>query len=241
MTLLVDLKKKAQISLEKKNIFGEKAEVVLVIDTSASMGPFYKNGSVQKVVERLIGLAMNMDDNQEIDVIAFDDRSHEIAPANPGNVEGFVDNILLKKIKLGAGTRYANPIKEVIQKFGVEQKQEKKGFFGKLFGKEEAPEPKKIPTYVLFVTDGDNQDKLQTETIMREASKQGIFWQFVGIGKEKFNFLQKLDDLTERFIDNADFFKLNDFNSISDEELYDRILTEFPTWLKEAREKGIIA
>jgi hypothetical protein len=76
---------------------------------------------------------------------------------------------------------------------------------------------------------------------MREASKQGIFWQFVGIGKEKFNFLQKLDDLTERFIDNADFFKLNDFNSISDEELYDRILTEFPTWLKEAREKGIIA
>ena len=57
-------------------------------------------------------------------------------------------------------------------------------------------------------------------------------------GIERFDFLQKLDDLSGRVIDNADFFHLNDLASISDEQLYDRLLTEFLGWLKQEKEKG---
>jgi len=48
------------------------------------------------------------------------------------------------------------------------------------------------------------------------------------------------DTMDGRFIDNANFFQLNDLNKISDEELYDRLLAEFPTWLREAKIKRII-
>jgi len=62
----------------------------------------------------------------------------------------------------------------------------------------------------------------------------------VGMGSTHFSFLQELDDMDGRYIDNANFFKINDLDKISDEELYERILAEFPSWLKEAKSKGII-
>jgi len=74
---------------------------------------------------------------------------------------------------------------------------------------------------------------------MIEASKYPIFWQFVGIGKSSFDFLEKLDNLKGRVVDNANFFAVNDINAITDQELYQRMLTEFPLWLKAAKEKGI--
>jgi len=48
-----------------------------------------------------------------------------------------------------------------------------------------------------------------------------------------------LDNLKGRVVDNANFFAVNDINKITDQELYQRMLTEFPLWLKAAKEKGI--
>ena len=48
--------------------------------------------------------------------------------------------------------------------------------------------------------------------------------QFVGIGKEDFPFLHKLDELPGRVIDNAGFMAVNDIAAIKDAELYDRLL-----------------
>jgi hypothetical protein len=43
-----------------------------------------------------------------------------------------------------------------------------------------------------------------------------------------------------RYIDNANFFHIKDIETISDNELYDLLLNEFPDWLKEAKEKNVI-
>ena len=96
------------------------------------------------------------------------------------------------------------------------------------------------PTYVLFLTDGDNGDHAKTEDALREASNEEIFWQFVGIGNAGFAFLEKLDNLSCRYIDNASFFQVNDLDSISDNDLYSRLLNEFPQWIKLAKNKNII-
>ena len=64
--------------------------------------------------------------------------------------------------------------------------------------------------------------------------------QFVGIGKDDFPFLHKLDELSGRFIDNAGFIAVNDIDAIKDAELYDRLLNEFPQWLMKVREKGLL-
>lgn len=43
-----------------------------------------------------------------------------------------------------------------------------------------------------------------------------------------------------RVVDNCNFFALDDIRRISNSELYDRLLNEFPDWLKAARAKAIV-
>lgn len=239
MTSVIDLSKKAKISLEKKEIFGEKAQVVLILDKSISMQSFFNRGVVQQIVDRLLGLGMNMDDNKSIEVFAFDVESVELEEATEANHIGYVER-LLKKHCLGAGTKYALPMKMVLDKFVPKPQTKTTGIFRKktvVTGEAEIP---KLPTFVFFITDGDNQDKAQTEALIRESSNQAVFWQFVGIGRERFEFLQKMDDMDGRFLDNVDFFQVADPSKVSDEELYDKLLTEFPQWIKDARAKGIL-
>ncbi len=96
------------------------------------------------------------------------------------------------------------------------------------------------PAYVIFVTDGGvgNADKIKE--LMVKSSSMPIFWQFVGVGGSNYGVLEELDDMTGRYTDNADFFALDDFKTVSDKKLYDRLLTEFPTWLHTVRSMGMI-
>jgi hypothetical protein len=73
-----------------------------------------------------------------------------------------------------------------------------------------------------------------------EASSYPIFWQFVGVAGSNYGVLEDLDKMKGRIVDNAGFFAVDDLKKIKDEELYDRLLSEFPHWLKEAKQKGII-
>jgi len=47
--------------------------------------------------------------------------------------------------------------------------------------------------------------------------------------------------LQGRNIDNANFFKVQDLASKTDDDLYNLLLTEFPSFVKEARSKNLIA
>ncbi len=98
----------------------------------------------------------------------------------------------------------------------------------------------KEPVFVIFLTDGGNSDKKDSKEIIKTLSKCPVFIQFVGIGAEDFPFLKKLDDLEGRMIDNAGFMHVTDIATIDDTALYDRLLNEFPDWLKEARAINLI-
>lgn len=230
MTALIDLTKKAKVVLEKKQIFGEKAQVVFALDISGSMSSLFNNGTVQELTDRLLGIGMNLDDNQSIDVFAFGMGNHEIGTATEKNYSNFVNGTILKKVNLEYDTKYAGVMDRIANKFSMP----KKGLFKKTV------QAAKTPTYVIFVTDGNNSDPAEAERIIRETSDQAIFWQFVGIGNASFSFLQKLDDMSGRFLDNADFFSVSNLRQVSDEELYEKLLNEFPTWLNQARAKGIL-
>lgn len=74
-----------------------------------------------------------------------------------------------------------------------------------------------------------------------------LFWQFIGFGdatSKQFDFLRKLDELAvpgKRIVDNAGFFHAGaDPRRVSDRELYDRLVAEFPQWLSAARARGIV-
>lgn len=250
MSNLIDLTKKVGIVLEKKNLLGVEAEIILALDRSGSMRDEYRDGTVQQIVERLLAIGMNMDVDKSIDIFQFNNSYNYVGSATEANHKDFVKN---NKMTTSGGTNYAPVMNAIIEKYGtplVEKSvnaSNKSGLLGGLFGKKKVEEVSKDvikpthPTFVLFITDGNNSDTAATEKLIRESAEQPIFWQFVGIGNETFSFLQKLDDLSDRYVDNADFFPIKDIKKISDEDLYNNLLNEFPGWLKEVKSKGMLS
>ncbi|MEJ8640017.1 VWA domain-containing protein [Streptomyces sp. MS2.AVA.5] len=68
---VIDLTKKAAVSLNKHGLTGQKAAVYLVLDRSGSMCPHYGDGSVQYLAEQVLGLARNLDDDGSVPVVFF--------------------------------------------------------------------------------------------------------------------------------------------------------------------------
>jgi hypothetical protein len=246
-------KKEASIVIDKLGIKNQKAAVILALDISASMSQLYSSGKVQKALERILPLALNFDDDGSVEFFPYHHGAFEHPnPINLGNIEEFVKKEVLSKYSFG-GTNYEPVISLIRKKLGKDPAKSyavsttsSGGFlgFGKKVEKDFGTAAKTAfaaqPAYVIFLTDGDNGDHKATEEALREASNEEIFWQFVGIGNAGFSFLEKLDNLAGRYVDNAGFFQVNDLESINDNELYSRLLHEFPQWLKLAREKNII-
>ena len=208
-----------KVELKKKGLESTKSQVVLVLDISKSMNALYKNGIIQHLVERILGLALNFDDDGDIDIILFGTRAYQLPSASLEDLEGYVAREILAHYKIIEATKYATALHIIKDKYQSNQAD---------------------PIFVIFVTDGNNSDKRETTELITELSKESIFFQFVGIGKEEFPYLKKLDELQNRFLDNAGFMHVNDIASIDDSILYERLLNEYPEWLEEASLKGIL-
>lgn len=218
-----DLRKEKVEKVAKENdLKGEVSRIALVIDSSGSMGELYRNGTVQEVIKRILPIAATFDDNKELDCWIFGDKYCRLPNIMETNYLTYVSTILIPNSnKAGGGTSYAPVMYDISKRYVSE-------------------EPIDYPSYVIFITDGENSDRKDAEGILKELSKRSIFFQFIGIGGGHFSFLESLDTMVGRFIDNANFFALNDLNNISDDELYQRLLTEYPLWIKEARNKNIL-
>jgi hypothetical protein len=244
--MTLDLTKKVQlvnVTLEKKkvNIPEVLGDIVIAEDISGSMSGRFRDGMVQELITRLLAIGMVLDQDKSINVYAFNSGSHEIGSATEKNIDGFVDNVFLRKVRVNGGTNYSPVMRDIVNKFG--NKKESKSALTKLFGKRGVETPVTRPILVFFITDGELSwsDKEETERIIRSTSDQPIFWQFVGIGGESgFEFLKSLDDMSGRVVDNADFFEVENPSAVSDEWFYDNILNEFPDWLNEVKAKGIL-
>lgn len=226
-------RKAAVLNLKKeRGIDGVSAEVVLVMDYSGSMSALYRNGTVQRTLEKILPFGLGFDDNGLVDVYLFHDKVISLPnKMTLKNLDGYVDREIYGKYAMG-GTAYAPAINAITDNY----RHTTGGFLG-LGAKAAARE---LPVYVIFITDGENGDKAQAETALREASRYGFFFQFVGIGSESFRFLQKLDDLSGREIDNADFFKVPNLDTVTDDQLYSLLMTEFPKWLPLAKGAGLL-
>jgi stress response protein SCP2 len=210
----------AQVSLEKKGLLSERAEVLLVLDVSGSSRSLFRSGAYQELIDRFVAAALLFDDNGTLDTWLFDHRLHEAESITMANREGWTDRQLQRKDIWGM-TEYAKPIDKIAD--GLQR-------------------GSRMPTYVAFITDGANHDKRDTTKAIQRASGLPAFFQFMAIGKANdFPFLQRLDELTGREIDNAGFFALTDPKRISDDEFYDKVMIEFPAWLTAARRAGILA
>ncbi|RBY86716.1 tellurium resistance protein [Blastococcus sp. TBT05-19] len=253
---LVDLVKKAAVSLEKKGLGEHTARVALCLDISGSMANLYRSGKIQQLAERILALGLRFDDDGEVDVFLFGTNGHQADSMNLGNVRQYTGD-LLRLHPLEGSTYYGSAMRLIRRHY---------------FGSDErrtSPHQDRVPVYVMFVTDGATFDEDVTREQVRSSSYEPLFWQFMAIGKSsrslglgggggrrrgffgggggpapgtsrEFRFLEELDDMSGRFIDNADFFSVDDPMQLSDDELFDLLMTEYPGWLTRARERGLL-
>ena len=254
---MVDLVKKAGISLDKKGLSDHRARVALCLDISASMTSLYRSGKVQALCERILGLAVQFDDDGQCDVFTFGTGGYEEGPLDLRNHQGWVQNLVNRR-QLEGGTNY-NLAMQALRRYY---------FPDGNAGPRNSPRQDKLPVYVMFVTDGQTTDQQGTRDQVMWSSYEPIFWQFMAIGQSSknvvpdgapppkkkqgfgarfaqmlngdFQFLEELDDMQGRFLDNADFFSVKDPADLPDNQLYDLMMTEYPSWLQQAKSRGLV-
>ncbi|MFF9505839.1 vWA domain-containing protein [Streptomyces sp. NPDC014724] len=223
---LVDLYKSASVSLTKNGMSGERAAVYLVLDHSGSMREYYKDGSVQALADRVLGLSAHLDDDGRVPVVVFSTDIDAVTDVALDNHHGRIDAIVAGLGHMGR-TSYHLAMDAVIDHY--------------------LDSGSTAPALVVFQTDGGPISKHAAERYLCKAAELPLFWQFIGFGNKRstqFDFLRKLDDLAvpaKRPVDNAGFFHAgSDPRRVPDAELYDRLVAEFPQWLAAARAQGIV-
>lgn len=217
---LIDLAKKATISLEKHKLTATTARIGLILDASGSMRNQYSKGKVQGVIDRLVPLAVHFDDDETLDAWSFSTDTLALPGATLENYADYINTAEhgWKQWRMMSSNNEPLIIKQVIDYY-----------------KDTA-----LPVFIIFISDGGVSRNTEIKKLLTDAASLPIFWQFIGLGGSNYGVLQKLDTLPNRIVDNCGFFSLDDLESVTEQELYDRLLSEFPIWLKDAKIKGII-
>lgn len=223
---LVSLAKPIRVSLAKHRLSDVKAQVAFVLDASGSMSRQFKRGNVQKVLERVTALAVQFDDDGSMPVWAFGARFRRYEDVTLDNVEGYIEKIRndgkrdMREVLPGLGGVNNEP--PVLEAINAE-------FRDAL-----------LPVYVVFITDGGIDKTRLIKEKLRESASLPIFFKFLGLGGSHYGVLEKLDTFTDRPIDNTHFFPIDDYDRVSDEKLYDQLLTEFREWIDTAKQQRIL-
>ena len=216
---LISLVKPLKVELEKRNLLNVVARVALVIDMSGSMNRSYKDGTVQEIVNKILPVAVQFDDDGELDFWFFGSNCTRRPTVNMRNYEQAVPSDWRDlQRSLGASNNEPAVMQEVIAEY-----------------KEST-----LPAYVVFISDGGIYKTGAIKKLLIEASYLPIFWQFVGVRGSNYGVLEQLDNMSGRYVDNANFFALDDFRSVPNPELYSRLLNEFPAWLKAIKNNGVL-
>lgn len=197
------------LSKEKNvDISKNKANVIFAIDVSGSMSNSFYNGTLQKLLNKIFTLALSIDDDGKLKVYSFNNSTKKQHDVDIKNYKNYISD----NLNISGGTSYS-PVIRLIDKNENLSKN----------------------TLIIFITDGDNDDKLKFEEEIRNISNKNCFIQFVGIGNESFTYLEKLDNLKNRKVDNTGFEKFEDIYNLSDNDLYLGLLSQYADWLKNKK------
>ncbi|MGW0039915.1 vWA domain-containing protein [Gordonia sp. NPDC003376] len=240
----LSLEKRQTLNLRKEQVHkvlltkgaaGAVARVIMVIDKTLSMRRLYKEKTVHRVVERMIPVATQLDSDGNLETYLYGSSYAKLPDVTVADAEEWMETYIHLKGKHGAplGPQIdydreiggvneelpiMNAILDAVDGSGAQQ-----------------------PVLVLFFTDGGFHGKVpQIRRLIHDAAARPIFWQFIGLGRNRFGVLTELDTLSGRVVDNAGFFPIDDIDAVPDGALYEHLLSEFPDWLREAIRLGIV-
>ncbi|MFI6653118.1 VWA domain-containing protein [Streptomyces sp. NPDC050529] len=234
-------KQQIAVSLTKHGLTKLTARVILVLDASGSMSGLYTRGTVAGVTERMAAVAAQLDDDGEMQAWTFASNPARL----PDLVVGELPEWLALHVRVGQVSLFGRkkppkglrPGQVDMRAVGIQNEEQKVIAEVRAYVRDN---PVPDPTLVLFFSDGGVYRNDEIERELRAAVEEPVFWQFIGLGRSQYGVLERFDTLPGRRVDNVGFFAADDIEKVPDAELYDRLLSEFPSWLTAARQLGIL-
>ncbi|MFJ8541709.1 VWA domain-containing protein [Streptomyces sp. NPDC093586] len=233
-------KEQVAVSLSKHGATGVTARVVLVLDASGSMSFLYSKGVVADVVERMAAVAAQLDDDGAMQAWTFASNPARLPDLRLGELPEWLRlHVRVGEVGLFRRGRKKGLHDEQVgmRAVGIQNEEQKVIAEVRAFVRDN---PAQAPTLVLFFSDGGVYRNNEIERELREAVEEPVFWQFVGLGRSDYGVLERFDTLPGRRVDNVGFFAVDDIGTVPDQELYDRLLSEFPSWVTAAGRAGIL-
>lgn len=232
----LSLEKKQKLDLRKREVAkvlltkqaaDVRARIIMVIDKTGSIYPQYKNGTIHRVVERMVPVAIQLDDDGRLEPYLYATSYARLPDLTVDQLEAWSAKYLhttgkrggINYAKIGGVNQEVPIIAEVLDQVRPQDR---------------------TPILVLFFTDGGFSNRASIKKLITHAANFPVFWQFIGLGKAHYGLLEELDDLPGRVVDNAGFFAVDDINDVTDADLYQRLLAEFPDWHRAATAAGIL-